>query len=58
MLTGPELEHYRRQLPIFGEKGQERLKGACVFIAGAGGLGTAVCGYLAAAGVGCLRLVR
>ncbi len=56
MLTAVELEHYRRQLPMLGEDGQEKLKNECVFVAGAGGLGTAVCAYLAAAGVGCIRL--
>ena len=59
MLTREELERYSRQIIIsgFGEKGQEKLKQAKVFIAGAGGLGSPVAIYLAAAGVGTIRLV-
>jgi adenylyltransferase/sulfurtransferase len=41
---------------MFGEMGQEKLRGACVFVAGAGGLGTAVTIHLAAAGVGTIRI--
>ena len=37
---------------MIGEEGQERLKAARVLIAGAGGLGTVIAIYLAAAGVG------
>jgi adenylyltransferase/sulfurtransferase len=59
MLTGEERERYDRQImiPGFGEEGQEKLKRARVFIAGAGGLGSPVAIYLAAAGVGTLRIV-
>jgi adenylyltransferase/sulfurtransferase len=59
MLTGEELDRYGRQImiPQIGEKGQERLKRAKVFIAGAGGLGSPVSIYLTAAGVGTLRIV-
>jgi molybdopterin/thiamine biosynthesis adenylyltransferase len=59
MLTEKELERYARQIMIygFGKEGQEKLKKAKVFIAGAGGLGSPVAIYLAAAGVGTLRLV-
>lgn len=59
MLTGEELDRYGRQImiPQIGEKGQEKLKSAKVFIAGAGGLGSPVSIYLTAAGVGHLRLV-
>jgi len=42
---------------LFGEEGQERLKKANLFIAGAGGLGSPVSIYLAVAGVGTLTLV-
>jgi molybdopterin/thiamine biosynthesis adenylyltransferase len=59
MLTVEELDRYGRQImiPQIGEKGQEKLKRSKVFIAGAGGLGSPVSIYLAAAGVGRLRLV-
>lgn len=42
---------------MLGEAGQEKLKAARVIIAGAGGLGTVISLYLAAAGVGTLRVV-
>jgi adenylyltransferase/sulfurtransferase len=59
MLTRDEWERYDRQIVIegIGEKGQEKLKRTKVFIAGAGGLGCPVCIYLAAAGVGVMRVV-
>ncbi len=59
MLTRDELERYDRQMVIrgFGREGQEKLKKAKVFIAGAGGLGSAVSTYLAVAGVGTIRIV-
>jgi molybdopterin/thiamine biosynthesis adenylyltransferase len=59
MLTRDERERYDRQIMIggFGQRGQERLKRAKVFVAGAGGLGCAAATYLAAAGVGMLRIV-
>jgi len=59
VLTGNELERYDRQIMIrgFGQEGQEKLKRAKVFIAGAGGLGSAVATYLTAAGVGVIRIV-
>ena len=45
---------YNRQMMIegWGEEGQKKLKSSTVFIAGAGGLGSPVSIYLAAAGVG------
>ena len=48
-----EKARYIRQLsiPEIGEKGQERLKASKVLIIGAGGLGSPVALYLAAAGV-------
>ena len=54
MLTEKELQRYDRQIMIygFGEEGQEKLKKAKVFLAGAGGLGSPVAIYLAAAGIG------
>ena len=59
MLTKDEREKYARQMMLkgFGLKGQERLKKARVFIAGVGGLGSSSATYLAAAGVGALRIV-
>ncbi len=51
--------HYRRQLsmPEIGEKGQACLKQATVMIAGIGGLGSLSAYYMAAAGVGHLKIV-
>lgn len=57
MLTKDELKRYERQISIFGEDGQEKLKKAKVFIAGAGGLGSSISTYLTVAGVGKLRMV-
>ncbi len=59
MLTESEMQRYRRQiiLPEWGESGQERMKQARVVVAGAGGLGCSVLTYLAAAGVGNIRIV-
>lgn len=56
MLSERERERYRRQTMLFGEDGQEKLKDATVFVAGAGGLGCPVALYLAAAGIGHLRI--
>ncbi len=58
MLTEKELQRYDRQIMIygFGEEGQEKLKKARVFIAGAGGLGSPAAIYLAAAGIGTIRM--
>jgi len=57
-LSSGERERYSRQLGIdgWGERGQEKLKQATVFVAGCGGLGSPVLFYLAAAGVGILRV--
>jgi adenylyltransferase/sulfurtransferase len=57
-LTEDDLTRYQRQmlLPGWGEAGQEKLKSARAFIAGAGGLGSPAAVYLAAAGVGELRI--
>lgn len=57
MLTKDELKRYQRQIGIFGEEGQKKLKKAKVFIAGAGGLGCSIATYLTVAGVGKLRIV-
>lgn len=42
---------------VFGEVGQEKINNAKVFIAGAGGLGSPISMYLAAAGVGSIGVV-
>jgi adenylyltransferase/sulfurtransferase len=47
-----EHEKYSRQILLFGEEGQEKLKNAKVLVAGAGGLGSPVSTYLAIAGIG------
>jgi molybdopterin-synthase adenylyltransferase len=57
MLSTRELERYKRQVLLFGEEGQERLKKAHIFIAGAGGLGSPVSLYLAVAGIGTITIV-
>ncbi|VVB62804.1 SAMP-activating enzyme E1 [uncultured archaeon] len=57
MLTERELDRYDRQIRLLGEDGQEKLKDAKVFIAGAGGLGSPISIYLAAAGIGKITLV-
>jgi len=59
LLSPEELTRYRRQigLPGLGEEGQTKLKKAKVAVAGAGGLGSPVCFYLAAAGIGTLKII-
>ena len=57
MFSVQERDRYKRQIMLFGEEGQERLKKATIFIAGAGGLGSPISIYLAVAGVGRIILV-
>jgi molybdopterin/thiamine biosynthesis adenylyltransferase len=54
-----EIERYARHLvlPEIGGPGQTRLSMARVLVIGAGGLGSALLMYLAAAGVGCLGII-
>ena len=58
-LTRSEFQRYSRQLllPEIGLQGQERLKASSILIVGAGGLGSPISMYLAAAGVGRIGLV-
>lgn len=53
------LLRYRRQvvLPQVGEEGQKKLFGAKVLVVGAGGLGSPILYYLAAAGIGTLGII-
>jgi adenylyltransferase/sulfurtransferase len=59
MLTKDELARYDRQIMLkgMGRDGQEKLKKARVFVAGAGGLGSPIAIYLAVAGIGNIRIV-
>lgn len=56
-LTDYDLARYDRQIMLFGEEAQKRLKGAKVLVAGAGGLGSPLATYLAVAGIGHIRVV-
>src|SRR5512139_2700314 len=59
LINEEQKRRYRRQLmlPEIGEEGQQRLGKASVLIVGLGGLGSISSYYLAAAGVGKLRIV-
>jgi len=59
MLNEYELKRYDRQIIMrdFGEEGQEKLKNAKIVVAGSGGLGSPSSIYLAAAGVGTIRII-
>jgi len=58
-LSTSELERYSRQLvlPEMGLEGQMKLRGSNVVVVGAGGLGLPASVYLAAAGVGTLKII-
>ncbi|MGH3426930.1 MAG: HesA/MoeB/ThiF family protein, partial [Mycobacteriales bacterium] len=58
-LTPQDFDRYARQLavPELGAAGQQRLKASKVAVVGAGGLGSPVLSYLAAAGVGALTVI-
>jgi molybdopterin/thiamine biosynthesis adenylyltransferase/rhodanese-related sulfurtransferase len=60
VLIAEELRRYSRHtvIPQISSKGQQRLKGARVVCIGAGGLGSPILMYLAAAGVGTLGIVE
>lgn len=59
MLTPAETQRYKRHLVLrdVGVQGQQALKAARVLVIGAGGIGSPVVMYLAAAGVGTIAIV-
>ena len=58
-LTPQEIDRYKRHLVLHevGGAGQQKLKASKVLVVGAGGLGSPVLMYLAAAGVGTLGII-
>ena len=55
-MTGTERYERQTALPGIGQEGQVRLAHAKVLVAGAGGLGSPLCLYLAAAGIGTIGI--
>jgi adenylyltransferase/sulfurtransferase len=58
-LTVEEIERYKRHLVLreVGGQGQQKLKAAKVLVVGAGGLGSPLLMYLAAAGIGTIGII-
>ena len=58
MIDSNEKERYSRQMGMvfWGEKAQIKLRESKIFVAGAGGLGSAVLYYCAAAGIGTINI--
>jgi molybdopterin/thiamine biosynthesis adenylyltransferase len=58
-LTAEEIERYKRHLVLreVGGQGQQKLKAAKVLVVGAGGLGSPLLMYLAAAGIGTIGII-
>ena len=59
MLTPDEILRYKRQLVLkeIGGEGQQKLKASRVLVVGAGGLGSPLMLYLAAAGIGTIGVI-
>jgi molybdopterin/thiamine biosynthesis adenylyltransferase len=59
MLSPEEIERYKRQLVLkeIGGEGQQKLKASRVLVVGAGGIGSPLLLYLAAAGVGHIGII-
>jgi len=58
-LTPEEIQRYKRHLVLreVGGQGQQKLKASRVLVVGAGGLGSPMLMYLAAAGVGTIGII-
>ncbi|MDH4199743.1 MAG: HesA/MoeB/ThiF family protein [Spirochaetia bacterium] len=58
MLSKNEIERYSRQILSIGKESQNILKKSRVLVLGAGGIGSGLLPYLAASGVGFIRLLE